>query len=160
MKVSIRALTLAYLEAKKPERIDRAALTALRRAVATQLGPERRVSERYLVEVLLETRVPIDEALGGIAVDLRGRIRTRDPEAALKALAELGDEYAEADAPRRRELRTAVLRAKDRLQRRLAKPPESGVERAALEELRAALLTWLENPPVFSTWLGVRKRPR
>ncbi len=160
MKTSIRALTLAYLEAEKPERIDRAALTALRRSVAEQLGPERRVSERYLVEVLLETQVPIDEDLGGIAVNLRGRIRTRDPEAALTALAELGDEYAEAEAFRRRELRTAVLRAKDRLQLRLAKAPPSGPQRAALEELRAALLTWLENPPVFSAWLDLRRRPR
>lgn len=160
MKTSIRALTLAYLEAEKPERIDRPALTALRRSVAEQLGPERRVSERYLVEVLLETNVPIDEAVGGIAVDLRGRIRTRDPEAALAALAELGDEYAAADSGRRQELRTAVLRAKDRLQRRLSKAPPSGPQRAAFEELRAALLTWLENPPVFSAWLSLRRRPR
>jgi hypothetical protein len=160
MKPSIRSLTLAWAESARPGKIDRAALTALRSRLVEELGPERRISDRYLVEVLSETPLPIDAALGGVAVDLRGRIRTREPEAALDVLAELGEEYESAPAKRRQEFRTAVLRAKDRLALRLRRGGQDGAEAASFEELRQALLTWLENPTVFSAWLSARRRAR
>lgn len=158
MKLSIRSLTLDYVQTRQPERIDRPTLAALRQYVAAKLGPQRRVSERYLVEILLETDIPIDEALGGIAVDLRGRIRTRDPASAMTVLAALSEEYESADAQRRQELRTAVIRAKERLQRRLARSKPSVEQVGPFEELRVALLTWLENPGLFSAWHRARRR--
>ncbi len=160
MKPSIRSLTLAWAESARSARIDRAALTALRGRLAEELGPERQISDRYLVEILSETTLPIDAALGGVAVDLRGRIRTREPEAALDVLAKLGDEYESAAADRRRELRMAVLRAKDRLALRLRRGSQDDTGREPFEELRQALLTWLENPTVFSAWLSARRRAR
>lgn len=160
MKLSIRALTLEYARDRRPSRIDRATLTEIRSFVADRLGPERRVSERYLIEILLETEIAIDDSLGGIAVDLRGRIRTRDPVAAMESLSALSREFEEADEQRRQELRTAVLRAKERLMRRLARTRPAGADAALAEELRAALMTWLENPPVFAAWHSLRRRAR
>jgi hypothetical protein len=160
MKPSIRSLTLAWAESASPARIDREALKDLRGRLAEELGAQKRISNRYLVEILLETTLPIDAALGGVAVDLRGRIRTREPEAALEVLAELGEEYETAAADRRGELRMAVLRAKQRLALRLRRAALQGSQRRPFEELQLAVMTWLENPAVFAGWLAARRRAR
>ncbi|MBI1357950.1 MAG: hypothetical protein GC160_26735 [Acidobacteria bacterium] len=157
MKPSIRSLLAAWIEAEQPARIDRDAFAALKRAVAAGLPQGRRLSDRYLVDLLLATDLPVERSLGGIAVDLRGRLHTSRPDEALDALAELGREYEAAGAERRRDLRDAVLRAKDRLRPRLARP---SADAEALERLWQGLLTWLENPLVFAPWLAAMRKAK
>lgn len=111
------------------------------------LGP---VSTGYLRRLLRASGTRLDPLIEGVVQD-----NLADLERTLLALQ---SEYEASDAQRRSRIREVVIEAKQHCRwavRRLEAEPERS------EEKREALLwmnTWLENPPVFSMWLTVRRR--
>lgn len=77
-------------------------------------------------------------------------------------LAALDREYfsaiAAGDHARAQACRRLVIEAKDHARWALRSPKLTLEQRAAKEEMILWMLTWLENPGVFSTWLELRKR--
>jgi len=161
-RTSVKALIEAWLDTERPIRIGRAEFERLQREVGKRLGPNRRIAPRYLLEVLLLTEIEIDRKLGGIPVDLRGRVEFSDERAARISLLEMAAEYQMAkdtDRDERAEdCRRAVILAKDRLRMILGNKSMAEEKRAQKEELLQWFLVWLENPAVFPDWLALRRK--
>ena len=107
-----------------------------------------------LQRLLRETGLPLAPLVCGIRQDSFENLE--------RTLLEMEREYAEAtaqgDASRARACRRAVITAKDHARFALRSPKRTADERAAKEEMVLWLLTWLENPGVFATWLELRKK--
>ena len=157
----IKSLVHEYTEAHGPACIDEAELERLMRFLRLRLGPDRKLSPAYVLRLLSDAGVEIARSLGGLPVDLRGRVHFRDAEAAASSLLDLAGEYSlareEADRLRQQDCRRVVRRAKDRLKMRLRRRELSKEQRAEKEELLEWFLVWLETPELFPQWLELRK---
>ena len=132
-----RAELAAWLDRERPERVGEAEFSR----IAAALAP---VSEGYLRNLLRESGAALAPMVEGV------RQSTLDElEASLGALL---DEYLSADAPRRQAIRRLIITAKDHARWSLSKHPEK-------EEMILWMTTWLENPPLFRTWVGLRRGP-
>jgi len=159
-RVSTRRAVQEFLDRERPKRIGRLEMAALEKAVLDRRG---RVSSREaLLDVLFETDLEIDRAVGGLPTDLRDRVRTREPQASAVSLIEMSAEYAAArrasDDQRGSDCRRAVMRAKQRLRRTLARPNLSEPKRREKQELFEWFLVWLESPEIFPDWIELRLR--
>ena len=156
-----QSAVLAYVERNRPAVIDEQQLSALRLSVAKSVGPGRGISRQYLLDVLVQTDVPVVRSLGGLPVDLRGRVHVRDPEAAASSLLDLQQEFEQArgrgDRQRAEDCRSAVRQAKDRLRLVLRRPRLSPQKKEVKQELLRWFLIWLETPELFSQWLELRR---
>ncbi len=157
----IKASIHEYLELHRPTCIADAELEQLTRFLRSRLGTERKLSEVYLLRILSDAGVEIARSLGGLPVDLRGRVHFRDCESAASSLLDLAGEYASArekdDALRQQDCRRAVRHAKDRLKLHLRRRELSEDQRAEKEELLEWFLVWLETPELFPQWIELRR---
>lgn len=133
----------AWLDANKPERIGDAELALL----ASALAP---VSERYLRGLLRTSGAPLDPLIEGVVQE--------DFEALERTLRALETIYVSGDRDRSRRARAAVLTAKEHARFALRRLSADPVRAAEKTEALLWMQTWLENPPLFSAWVEVRKR--
>jgi hypothetical protein len=144
---SKRTALRAYVDAHRPELIDESAFGDLVRLLAP-------VSENYLRRLLRESGVSLAPLVEGVRQDSFEQLE--------RTLEAIGREYAGAvaagAAPRAQACRRAVITAKDHA--RLALRKLTGADRDTREEMVLWMLTWLENPGIFSAWLSLRKRTR
>ncbi len=155
---TIKGVVLEYLAKNRPKCVDEEEFNAIRRDVVVTLNRGRAPSDAYLMDILLTTEVEVDRSLGGIPVDLRDKVRSRNREEAKASLLEMAKAYADAeDGTRAEDVRRAVRRAKDRI-RLLLSGKLSPEKRQAKEEILEWMLVWLENPLVFESWIEVRLR--
>ncbi len=135
-----RAAVAEYVAARGGEAITEADWKIL----LERLAP---VSEGYLRELLRSSGVPLAPLVEGV--------RQSSLEELERTLVALQQEYERAtaagNAPRARLCREAVIRAKDHARWAARKG-------AGKQEMIAWMLTWLENPPVFSAWVAMRKK--
>ena len=122
----------------RPARIGEAEYAELRRVLAP-------ISESYLHRLVKDCGVPLAPLVAGVR---QGNLD--ELEASLRLLA---DEYERAGAVRRNQVRQLVITAKDHA-RLAARNP---ARRAEKEEVVLWLTTWLENPPLFRSWVAVRR---
>ncbi len=157
---SIKSFILQYLKENSPGLVDSRVLADICREAARALQRDKPVSRSYVLEVLGETEVPIDRALGGLPVDLRGRVHSHDREVAAASLADMAGEYEAArslgDKTRMADCRRAVLQAKDRLKLLLRRTNLAPQKKEEKHELLQWFLVWLEAPPLFPAWLALR----
>ena len=118
---------------------------ALWRELQTELAP---VSAEYLRRLLRQSAIPLAPLVEGVRQDT-----FEDLERTLLALER---EYAAADEPRRTACRREVIAAKDRARWALRRLPDGDPRRESKEEMSLWMLTWLENPGVFTAWLALR----
>ena len=98
--------------------------------------------------MLRQSGVPLAPLVEGVRQD-----SFEDLERTLLALER---EYAAADEPRRTACRREVIAAKDRARWALRRLPEADPRRELKQEMSLWMLTWLENPGVFSAWITLR----
>ena len=125
----------AWLDREKPERIGEAEAAQILQALAP-------VSESYLRKLLRECGVPLAPMVEGV--------RQSNPDELESSLLALLDEYEASGAPRRQLIRRIVITAKDHARFAARKHPEKN-------EMILWMTTWLENPPVFRAWIGLRR---
>jgi hypothetical protein len=111
-------------------------------ALLSLLAP---VSESYLRHLLRESGVPLAPLVEGV--------RQESFDALESSLLRLLADYEQGDAAARSRVRRVVIAAKDHA--RFAARKED--IRAEKEEMAMWMLTWLENPPVFPEWVGLRR---
>ncbi len=112
------------------------------------------VSEGYLRRLLRDAGLALTPLVEGVRQDSFEHL-----ERTLEAMRAEYTAAAEAgNAPRAMACRRAVIAAKDHA--RFALRKLDGEARQAREEMVLWMLTWLENPGVFGTWLALRKRAR
>lgn len=161
--LSIKAFIINYLKENPPSFVDRQVLAAICREAQRALGRDRPVSPAYVLDVLSQTQIPIDRALGGLPVDLRGRVHFHDRQAAVVSLTDMTREYEAAragnDKQRAEDCRRAVRKGKDRLKLILRRANLSPQKREEKQELLQWFLVWLEAPPLFPGWVELRGRP-
>ncbi|HZS50757.1 MAG TPA: hypothetical protein VFA54_07850 [Bryobacterales bacterium] len=160
-KPSRKSVFEEYIRANPPAEINRQTLAELRDSISQRLGGAA-VSERYLLELIEHTAVPISRELGGLPPDLRNRVRFHDFASAEASLYDLQKEYEDArragDRLRAQDCRRAVLRGRQRLELLLRRPRWRAEKRAEKIEILGWFRVWLENPELFRTWLELRKR--
>jgi hypothetical protein len=75
-----------------------------------------------------------------------------------RTLVALQHDYDSADAEERRKCRALVITAKDHARWALRREGIEPARKAIKEEMLLWMLTWLENPALFSSWVAIRKR--
>jgi hypothetical protein len=160
--LSIKSFILQYLKENPPALVDRRVLSAICREATKALQRERPVSRAYVLDVIGETQIPVDRALGGLPIDLRGRVHFHDRSAAAASMTDMTREYEAAlsagDKTRAADCRRAVLQGKDRLKLLLRRASLTPQKREEKQELLQWFLVWLEAPPLFPAWLELRVR--
>ena len=153
---------MKYLESRRLARIDERDLEVLQHYVNGAAARAKPVSRSYLLGILADTQMEISRSLGGLPVDLRGRVHFGTAERAAESLLDLLAEYRLAqagnDLTRAEDCRRAVRQAKDRLRSMLRRPNLSPEKRKEKEELLQWFLIWLETPEIFEQWLVLRRR--
>lgn len=133
----------AWLQSRSLSLIDE----PLAFALAAEL-PE--VSPKLLRLALIESGVAMTPLVEGV--------RQETFEELERTLLALGAEYEAGDAGRRKQVRALVITARQHAAWVMRNPHCAQSHRAEKEEMVLWLRTWLENPPLFSSWLGLRKR--
>lgn len=108
------------------------------------------VSPAMLRELLRECGCPLAPLVEGV--------RQEDLHTLERTLLGLAQIYEQGDPAERRLCRQAVIEAKDHARLVARNARVSAEARAGKEEMLLWMLTWLENPQVFETWVGLRKR--
>ena len=161
---TIKSLVLLYLQDHRPRLVDESVLHAIETHIHGELSRQRPVSRSYVLEVVSSTEIEVARSLGGLPVDLRRRVHVGGEEDAAASLIDLQREYQAArdarDSERARDVCRAVRQGKQRLRLILRRPSVSREKRAEKQELLEWFLVWLENPKLFSEWLGLRRRAR
>jgi hypothetical protein len=83
-------------------------------------------------------------------------VRQNSFEALERTLLALAAEYERAESDVRRELRELVIDAKDHAKFSMRSAEAARV--ASKQEMLLWMLTWLDNPSLFPTWLALRKQ--
>ena len=133
----------ALLSSEGVELIDEAVMGRIAEALAP-------VSQNYLRKLVRGTGLAMSPLVEGVCQkSFAGLERT---------LSALQGEYELAAAERRRRIRAEVISAKDHARWALQKTGLAAEAKAVKEEMLLWILTWLENPGLFSAWLAIRKR--
>ena len=127
MRSTIRAKALAWLAENQPQQIGPAEFEALKQALAP-------VSDSYLRKQLRESGATLVPLIDGVR---QGNLD--ELEASLLAL------LGEYESGNRQAARKLVITAKDH------------ARWTHKEENLLWLTTWLENPPLFPTWVKLRR---
>jgi hypothetical protein len=115
--------------------------------IAEALAP---VSQNYLRRLVRSTGLAMSPLVEGVC-----QKSFADVERTLSALQR---EYELGGPERRRRIRAEVISAKDHTRWALQKTGLGADAKAVKEEMLLWILTWLENPGLFSAWLAIRKR--
>ena len=111
-------------------------------------------SEDTLRTTLLESSLPLSPLVEGVVQDTYWHM-----EASLAALlAEYVAARDSGDKPRIQLIRSAVIRAKEHAEFAANNPKVHERKRKVKAEMALWLHNWLENPPLFSAWVELRKR--
>jgi hypothetical protein len=159
---SIKSFLVNYLKENPPSLVDREVLAATCRQAERALQRDKPISRAYVLDVISEMQIPIDRSLGGLPLDLRGRVHSHDRAAAAASLTDMTREYDAArcagDKIRAEDCRRAVRKGKDRLKLLLRRTSLSPQKRQEKQELLQWFLVWLEAPPLFPAWIELRAR--
>ena len=117
------------------------------REIRGRLAP---ISEGYLRQLLRASGRPLAPLVDGVRQESFEQLRS-----SLIALAEV---YGAGDPQTARCSRRLVIEAKDHARWATRSPKTSPEKKAEKEEMISWMLTWLENPAVFSTWVRLRDR--
>jgi len=108
------------------------------------------ISDSYLRRLLRASGAPLEPLVEGVRQDSLEELE--------RSLLAIGDDYSRAQAAgddgRARRCRRLVIESKDHARLALRRG------RAEKEEMILWMLTWLENPGIFPTWVGLRKTAR
>ena len=111
-------------------------------------------SEETRRTALRESGLALDPLVEGVRQENYARL-----ESTLNALLHEYEAAKESgNAPRCRAVRALAIRAKNHAELAARNPKTHDEKRAEKTEMAAWLRTWLENPPVFPSWAGLRKR--
>jgi hypothetical protein len=140
-----RARFETFLAEHRPPQIDEDFLLALEQHLAP-------VSSSYLRQLVRASGLPLSPMVEGVRQD--------SLEEAERTLLGLAGVYVDSDAAGRRQARSLVIESKDRLQWAIKRTNDGPARRAIQHEILLWMMTWLENPAVFASWLTLRKRDR
>ena len=132
---SKRARLESYLAESRPALIDETFLETLRERLAP-------VSNSYLRELVRGSGLPLSPLVEGVRQD-----SLQEARRTLLALSRL---YEESGPARRNQVRSVVIESKTRLCWAVK------TRQPLKEEILLWVMTWLENPPVFGSWLALR----
>lgn len=110
------------------------------------------VSPKLLRQALIESGLELTPMVEGVRQDSFEQLE--------RTLLALSAEYVAGDAAWRRQVRGAVITARQHADWAMRNPHSSEELREEKTEMVLWLRTWLENPPLFSSWLMLRKRVR
>jgi hypothetical protein len=116
-------------------------------AVREALAP---ISEDYLRTLLRKSGVPL-------AITVEG-VRQGSFDELEESLTRFAGAYMQADQARQSALRRLAIKAKDHARLAARSPKATPEKQAEKTEMILWLTTWLENPPVFSEWVQLRRR--
>jgi hypothetical protein len=133
---------LQWLRESNVAAVDEA--TAARAAAAMPA-----VSAKLLRAAFLASGLPLSPLVEGVRQDSLDHLE--------RTLDSLAAEYAAGPTERRRLIRGIVITARQHAEWAARNPNSDASKRAGKEEMLLWLKTWLDNPPLFSTWARLRR---
>ncbi len=134
-----------WIADRQPSRIGPAEWDALR----TALEPISPTYLRHLLrDLAAETGLALDPMVEGV--------RQHDFPALKRTLSALAEAYDAGSSAERQRIRALVIEAKEHARLAGRNPDKS----ATKKEMVLWMVTWLENPPLFPSWVAVRDRVR
>ena len=115
--------------------------------IASALAP---VSQNYLRKLVRGSGLAMAPLVEGVCQKSLAELE--------RTLCELQRDYELAAPERRRRIRAEVISAKDHARWALQRHALAPDIKVIKDEMLLWILTWLENPGLFSAWLAVRKR--
>ena len=151
-----------YLQQARPARIGTEEALAIRRELAWVLGPQARISQEYLLDLLAEMGAGADAELGGISREVLGLLHFETLEAAETTLRTLDERYRTCRSRNERALAEEYRRGAIRVRRLAAliarNRKVAADKRAEKEEIAQWFTIWLQTPELFFDWLALRKQ--
>lgn len=141
--MSKRGRVEAFLHGSGVDLIDLGVWERLRQII----GP---VSDSYLRKLVRASGIAMAPMVEGVC---QGSL----PELE-RTLIALQHDYESENAETRRKCRALVIAAKDHARWALRKGGIDPDRKAIKDEMLLWMLTWLENPVIFASWLAIRKR--
>ena len=157
-----KSVVREYLQRARPGHIGAEEATAIRRELARVLGPQARISQQYLLDVLGELGASVDAELGGVSRELSGLLRFDTLQAAEATLRALDERYRSCLGRNEPTLAEECCRGAMLVRRRAALIARnrrvSADKRAEKEEIAQWFAIWLQTPDLFFDWLALRKQ--
>ncbi len=161
-RITKKSVIREYLEHARPARVGPEEAAAIRRELARTLGPQARISDDYLLDVLYELGAEVAPELGGISRELLQLLHYDTLESAEATLCALDARFREARAHNQRgaaeECRRGALRVRLRAAMIARNRRVAAVKRAEKEEIAQWFAIWLQTPDLFFDWLALRKQ--
>jgi hypothetical protein len=142
-KGSKKAKALAWLQGRNPPRVEETLAFEFAAAL-----PD--VPPKTLRQALIESGLPLAPLIEGVRQDSFDHLE--------RTLATLSAEYEHADDARRRQVRAVVITARQHADWNARNPRLEETRRVQKQEMLLWIRTWLENPPLFTAWVELRKR--
>ena len=151
-----------YLEQARPAHIGAEEAAGMRRELRRVLGPQARISQEYLLDVLAELGASVDAELGGISREVLELLHFDTLEAAETTLRVLDERYRSClgrkePAPAE-ECRRGAMRVRRRATLIARNRKVAADKRAEKEEIAQWFTIWLQTPDLFFDWLALRKQ--
>ena len=151
-----------YLEQARPAHIGAEEAAAMRRELRRVLGPQARISQEYLLDVLAELGASVAAELGGISREVLGLLHFDTLEAAETTLQALDERYRSCSTRNEPGLAEECRRGAMRVRRRatlIARNRKVAADkRAEKEEIAQWFTIWLQTRDLFFEWLALRKQ--
>ena len=151
-----------YLQQARPARIGTEEALAIRRELARVLGPQARISQEYLLDVLAELGASMDAELGGISREVLELLHFDTLAAAETTLRALDERYRTCRSRNERapaeECRRGAIRVRRRATLIARNRKVAADKRAEKEEIAQWFTIWLQTPELFFDWLALRKQ--
>ncbi len=157
-----KSIIRQYLEQARPAHIGAEEAVAMRRELARVMGPQARISQEYLLDVLAELGASVAAELGGISREVLGLLHFDTLEAAETTLRTLDERYRSCSTRNEPGLAEECRRAAMRVRRRatlIARNRKVAADkRAEKEEIAKWFTIWLQTPDLFFDWLALRRQ--
>ena len=151
-----------YLERARPAHIGAEEAAAIRGELTRVLGPQARISQEYLLDVLAELGARVDAELGGISREVLELLHFDTLEAAEATLHALDQRYQTCRSRNEPGLAEECRRGAMRVRRRAAliarNRKVAADKRTEKEEIAQWFTIWLQTPDLFFDWLALRKQ--
>jgi hypothetical protein len=132
---------LDWLAANKPVLVEPAIVVQIRQAVGD-------VTDHTLRHTLIESGYPLHPLVEGV--------NQSTPVDLARTLLVLADLYLAAPPDQRRAIRDMVIESKSHARFAAANRKLDAARRDEKRETLLWISTWVENPPLFASWLNVR----
>lgn len=161
-RITKKSVIREYLQRQRHAQVGPQEAAAIRQELVRVFGPQARISDDYLLDVLGQLGAGVAPELGGLSAEISGLLRFGTLESAEATLRALDQRYRDCRASDDRagadECRRAAMLVRRRAAMLARNRKVSPEKRAEKEEIAQWFTIWLQTPDLFLDWLARRQQ--